>query len=65
MLKDIFSKQFEIPEIVKVDRIDNNVADYIERGTGSYAGDIIIKPNKFKMVNYETNTIPLYVEVIR
>lgn len=67
MIQDIFGKAYRTQEIKKVESIDDRALEYINMGTGSYDGDLILKPSKFRMHhNQEADTYqPLYVEVRR
>lgn len=67
MIRDIFSKMFDVQEVIKTEVIDDRAIDAIIKGTGSYSGDIIIKPTRFRLYhNPDTNSFhPMYVEVKR
>lgn len=66
MVRDIFGKMMMTQEVIKIEQIDERVALAIDKGTGSYAGELIIKPSKFRTVErQEIGTCPLYVEVRR
>ncbi len=64
---DLFGKQLRTQEKLKIEIIDERAAKAIEQGTGSYEGDIVLKPSRFRMYHDpETKEYsPLYVEVIR
>lgn len=62
MIRDIFGKAYRIQEVKKIEIIDDNALEYIERGSGSYSGDLILKPSSFKLTD---DGSPLYVEVKR
>jgi hypothetical protein len=68
MLNDIFGKVFRTQVIKKTGvLLDSQTREVLEAGTGSYAGDIILKPNRFREYHDEkTNTYqPMYVELRR
>lgn len=61
MLRDIFGKILDVQEILKVEALNEETMKMIDSGTGSYNGDLIIKPSLFK--TYESK--PMYAEVKR
>jgi len=67
MIKDVFGKIVKTQEIVKTEIIDSRAIEFINKGTGSYEGDLIIKPSRFRMHHNQTTGVyvPLYVEVKR
>lgn len=67
MIRDLFGKIYRTQEIRKIEIIDARAMEAVERGTGSYENDIILKPSVFKMHhNQKANSYqPLYVEVRR
>ena len=67
MIRDIFGKICDIQEVIKTEVIDERAIEAINKGTGSYEGDIILKPTRFRMYHdAEDNSFqPLYVEVRR
>lgn len=67
MIRDLFGNIHRTQEVVKMEIIDDRVLEAIERGTGSYGGDLILKPSSFKMYHDpKADTYsPLYVEVRR
>lgn len=66
MIRDLFSNICQTQEVRKVEVIDDRAYEYLQRGTGTYDGDIIIKPSKFRTVT-QTGAAhqPLYVEIRR
>lgn len=68
MIKDIFGNICATQEVKKVEVIDDRAIEYINKGTGSYEGDIILKPSRFR-IQYgkeETSILrPFYVEIKR
>lgn len=64
MVRDIFGASIPTPEVIKIAGLDDDIWDMIDRGLGSYAGNIIIKPSRFRTVERDT-TLPLYVEICR
>jgi len=67
MIRDIFGNIFNTQKVVKTEIIDARAVETIKKGTGSYEGDIILKPTRFRMNHIaEDNTFqPMYVEVKR
>ncbi len=66
MVRDIFGKIFRIQEVLKVEILDDRAMEHIKDGSGSYSGDLIIKPSRFRMYEESVNSFrPMYVEVIR
>jgi hypothetical protein len=67
MVRDIFGKIFRTQEVLKMEIIDERAVEVIGKGTGSYEGDLVLKPSKFRMYHdAEKNTFqPLYAEVRR
>lgn len=61
MIKNLFENTMKTQEVLKIETIDSRACEYLEKGSGSYAGDLILKPSNFKM----TDTGPLYVELKR
>lgn len=67
MVRDIFNNIYNTQEVIKTEIIDERAIEAIKKGTGSYEGDIILKPSRFRMFhNADNNSFkPLYVEVKR
>ena len=66
MVRDIFGKIYKTQEAIKVETPMNDQSiEYILKGSGSYEGDLIIKPSKFSTFAGPTSIIPLYAEVRR
>jgi len=67
MIRDFFGEICRIQETVKIENIDERAVEAIKKGTGSYEGDIILKPSRFRMHHESENNSfqPLYVEVRR
>lgn len=67
MVRDIFGKIFKTQEILKVEVLDDRAIEGIRDGAGTYAGDLIIKPSRFRMYHDEkiNSFAPMYVEVVR
>lgn len=67
MVRDIFGKVYKTQEILKIENLDDRAIQLINDGAGSYAGDLIIKPSRFRMYHNERDNsfAPMYVEVIR
>lgn len=66
MVRDIFGNIMRTQDVLKVEPLDERAQDAIKAGTGSYAGDLIIKPSRFRIVARDPQGMrPLYVEVRR
>lgn len=67
MIRDIFGNIVKTQEVLKIEVLDDRAIDAIKDGAGSYSGDLIIKPTRFRMYHDQTkNTYsPMYIEVIR
>lgn len=67
MIKDIFGRICETQKILKTEVIDDKVSHAIDQGTGSYEGNLIIKPSRFRLHHIvEINKyVPLYVHIKR
>jgi hypothetical protein len=66
MLRDVFGKIYPTQEVLKIESLDDRAIEYIEKGTGNYEGELIIKPSKFSVFSPNTELlVPLYVEVKR
>ena len=67
MIKDIFGKIMKTQEIIKTEIIDNRAIEFINKGTGSYEGNLVIKPSRFRVYHNQATGVytPLYVEVKR
>jgi len=73
MLQNLFSNIITTPEVLKIEIIDDRVIDVINAGTGSYTGDLIIKPSRFRQYQLPSGDgttkagkyTPLQVQVVR
>ncbi len=67
MIRDLFGKVYKTQEILKVEVMDDRALEYLDRGTGSYEGDLILKPSRFATFSPQaaTQIIPLYAELKR
>ena len=67
MVRDIFGNIYKTQEVLKMEFIDDRAIEFIQKGTGSYEGDLIFKPSKFRMYHdaAENTFQPLYVEMRR
>ena len=67
MIKDIFGKIMRTQEIIKTEIIDDRAIEFINKGTGSYEGNLIMKPSRFRVYHNQVTGVytPLYVEVKR
>ncbi len=65
MIKDVFGKMFNIPKLIKIDVVKDKILQDIIDGSGQFAGNLIIKPSRFRMVKANNIMTPLYLEVSR
>ena len=66
MVKDVFGKVVRTQEVMKIEILDERAVEAIFKGAGSYEGDLILKPSKFKLDQVEGQTYkPLYAKVVR
>lgn len=66
MLHDVFGKLVTTPEIIKVEVLDQRVRDAIEADSGSYSGELIVKPSRFREMELPDHSfVPLYAQVLR
>lgn len=64
-IRDMFSKMFRVQEVIKIENIDDRMREYINKGIGSYEGNLIIKPSLYRTVMVNGKPQPYYLEVIR
>jgi hypothetical protein len=67
MVRDIFGKIIKTQEVCKIEILDERSMQGIKDGIGSYSGNLIIKPTRFRMYHEADKNIynPMYVEVLR
>lgn len=66
MVRDVFGRLFKTQEVLKTEIVDDRVLECVRKGTGSYSGDVILKPTAFKLQHLQNNKYtPMYVQVIR
>lgn len=65
MIRDLFSKIIPTQEVIKVEPIDERAYEAIVAGTGSYSGNLVIKPSKFRMIEQNGLYSPLYLRYVR
>ncbi len=67
MVDEVFGKILPTPKIRKIELLDARAREALLTGTGSYVGDLILKPNKYQDFHDQpSNTYqPLYAEVRR
>jgi len=64
-VRDLFGKIYPTQEIIKLEVIDDRVIECIKNNSGSYSHNLVIKPTKFRNIEYNGQQRPLYVEVLR
>lgn len=67
MVRDLFGNIYRTQEVLKVEALDERSLEYIGKGTGTYEGDLIVKPSKFTTFSPGPDgpLVPLYAEVKR
>lgn len=66
LLRDVFGKLYRTQEVLKIEPIDERVMEAIQAGTGTYTGDLIIKPSRYRIYEVKNNLYtPLYVGIRR
>jgi hypothetical protein len=65
MIRDLFGKLCPTQEVLKVELVNDRVIEAITNDSGSYAGNLIIKPSKMRTLEDDVSFRPLYMEVIR
>jgi hypothetical protein len=65
MIKDIFGKVLRTQRVIKTEILDERSVDAIMKGNGSYQGNLIIKPSRFRLNHISGGYVPLYAEVVR
>lgn len=67
MVRDVFGKILRTQDVIKTEVLDSRAMDAIMKGSGSYEGDLIIKPSRFRL-NHKLEDkiyVPLYAKVNR
>ena len=66
MLQNLFGRIVKIPEVLGIEIIDQRAIDAIDAGSGMYAGNIILKPSRFRHFQLSNQKYtPLYAQVNR
>lgn len=66
MLRDIFGKVYRTQEVLKVEPFDARALEYIQKGTGNYEGNVIVKLSKFSLFSPTKDlSVPLYTGIER
>ncbi len=71
MVRDIFGKVYKTQEVLKVETMDDRAIEYIQKGTGTYVGDLMLKPSRFLTFTpsasktNQPSIVPLYSEIKR
>jgi hypothetical protein len=64
-IRDLFSKILTTQEIIKIENIDDRFIEYVNKGIGSYEGNLIIKPSVYRTVMNGNKIDPYYLEMVR
>lgn len=65
MIRDLFGKIYPTQEVIKTIALDDDTLKAIEKGEGSYKGNLILKCSKFKTVVRDQELLPLYAKILR
>jgi len=65
MLRDVFNPIISTQEVLAIEPLDDRALEAIKRGTGTYEGDLILKPSKFRLYEDGGLYFPHYVSVKR
>lgn len=65
MVNDIFGKIYPSQQIVKTEILDERAMEFILKGRGTYVGDLIFKPSRFRLFESAGHYQPLYAELVR
>lgn len=67
MVQEMFGRIIKTQTVKKIEVLDDRALDAIERGIGHYAGDLVLKPSRYRQYHDQaTRTYyPLYVEIKR
>lgn len=65
MLRDVFGKMIEVPKTLEICNLNDDVLDAIKDGSGSLGGSLILKPSRFRTVDWNGAINPMYVEIVR
>ena len=66
MITDVFGKLVDTPETIKIEVLDQRAMDFITKGTGSYEGDLLLKPSRSRPYELPDGSyVPFYVAVRR
>lgn len=60
MVRDLFSKVIDTQEVLKIDSLTPEVLTAVKGNSGSFTGDLIIKPSAFKTVDRNKVMYPMY-----
>lgn len=67
MIRDIFGNIYRTQEVLKIETLDDRAIEYLEKGTGNYGGDLVIKPSRFTTFSpgNDDDIAPLYIRITR
>lgn len=65
MLEELFGKVFRIQNTIDKATLTPEMLTSIRSGVGKYAGSLIIKPNRYRTMHVEGETLPFYIRVLR
>jgi hypothetical protein len=65
MLRDVFNPIIDTQEVLVIEPLADRALEAIRHGTGTYEGNLIIKPSKFRLYEDGGAYFPHYVSVTR
>ena len=65
MVIDLFGRVMDTIEVVKAENLNEKTSENMLQNSGSYTGNLVIKPAKFKLIELQNQYQPMYAEVIR
>jgi len=65
MLNDVVGKVVPTQKILAIKHLDSETLENVKNGIGRFSGDVLIKPSKFRTIQFNNAKVPLYVEIVR
>lgn len=60
MVRDLFAKIIDTQEVIKIDNLTPEAMQAIKNNSGTFTGDLMIKPSAFKVVEHDRIMYPMY-----
>lgn len=64
-LIELFGKILRVQDVIDRAVLNGELIDLIKSGVGRFAGDLVLKPNRYRTLNVDGKVLPLYVRVAR